>query len=253
MSDITLSVTGNVAEIVLTRPIALNALRLTMATELVEALERVAADRDVRAVVLRGDGRAFCAGGDIVEMASAPDPQKYLEDLVGAMNVVIQTIVELPIVVVAAVHGSVAGGGVGLMLAADIIVADSNTTFLPAYGKVALTPDCGVTALLPAAVGYPRALSFLVATSELTADSALSWGMISRVCEVGGASAVGMQIASEIARQPAHVSGATKQLLRMQFPHLSAALEREAVTIVHSSGSTEARHLIGAFASSTGV
>jgi 2-(1,2-epoxy-1,2-dihydrophenyl)acetyl-CoA isomerase len=249
--DIELSLHGDVAEIVLSRPDALNALRLSTATELIVALDRIAADRDVRVVLLRGQGRAFCAGGDIVEMASAPNTQEYLDELVRAMNVVIATIVQLPVIVVAAVHGSVAGGGIGLMLSTDIVVADSDTTFVPAYGAVALTPDCGVTALLPAAIGYPRALNFLVGASRLSAERALDWGMISQVCAPGEAGEVGLQIASGIARQPRDIAGITKRMLRSQVPQLASALEREALNIVQSSGTATARHLIGAFASSS--
>jgi 2-(1,2-epoxy-1,2-dihydrophenyl)acetyl-CoA isomerase len=249
--DIEFSLQGDVAEIVLSRPVALNALRPSTASQLIAALGRLAAGREVRAVLLRGEGRAFCAGGDIVEMASASNPQEYLDELVRAMNVVIETIVTLPVIVVAAVHGSVAGGGIGLMLSADIVVADSDTTFVPAYGAVALTPDCGVTALLPAAIGYPRALNFLVGASAMSAERALDWGMISQVCAPGEAGEVAMQIASEIARQPQDIAGVTKRMLRSQVPQLSISLEREARNIVQSSGSATARQRIGAFASSS--
>jgi 2-(1,2-epoxy-1,2-dihydrophenyl)acetyl-CoA isomerase len=247
-SSVLLDVSGGVATITLNRPDRLNALNLDLATNLNRAVHEIESRSDVNVVILRGAGRGFCAGGDIADMAAADDPSAFLERLVGEMNDAIAVLTELSAVVVSLVHGVVAGGGIGLMLAADIVLADPASRFLAAYPAIGLTPDCGMTVFLPQAVGTARALSFALSAEPLTAQLAFDWGMVTEVVDEGALDRRGNERASELATYPAQVVAQTRRLLRGDPADLRERLERERKSIAAMAGIEAAEELIGRFA-----
>ncbi|WP_063732865.1 enoyl-CoA hydratase/isomerase family protein [Streptomyces sp. RTd22] len=204
---------SGVARIVLARPAQANAVDLPTALAFAAAVER-AADPEVRAVLVRGEGRRFCAGGDVTAMAAAPDRAAYLEELAGTLDLALRRLAELDKPVVAAVQGAVAGAGLALMLSCDVIVSAASTKFLLAYADAGLTPDCGVSYLLPRAIGQQRALGLALTGRTLTADEAMAWGLINEVADDAALDDRALRLGEGLAAGPAFALGRTKHLMR---------------------------------------
>ena len=146
-------VRDSIARVTLNRPGQSNAFDLDTAREFSSVVERIAAS-EARAVLLTGNGPRFCAGGDVASMVVADDRAAYLRELATTLEAGLRAMSELPIPVIAAVQGAVAGAGLAVVLNADVVLASRSTKFLTAYAGIGLTPDCGVSYLLPRAVGH---------------------------------------------------------------------------------------------------
>lgn len=179
-STIAYALDGGIARIRLARPEILNALSPRVGHELTAALDRAVAD-GARVVLLSGEGRAFSAGGDLSD--AAPETQEQVREALAALQAPIKAIAALPIPVVAAVHGAIAGGGVGLALACDIVVAAQSAFFMLAFVHVGLAPEMGSAWLVAKSVGRARALELALMGDKLPAEKALEWGLITRVVE----------------------------------------------------------------------
>jgi enoyl-CoA hydratase/carnithine racemase len=242
-------VRDRVATIELNRPEAANALDLPMAIALNDAVVAVSSDSSVRAVLLLGGGRNFCAGGDVTAMAAAADRASYVLDLARTAHRVVLGIAELDVPVVAAVQGAAAGAGLALTLVADVVLAGASAKFLTAYSQVGLTPDCGTSWLLPRIVGLRRALELVLTDRRLTAAEALEWGLITSVGpdqEIGGSA---RQIAAQLAIGPSSALGTTRRLLRDGLARsLAEQLDIEAMTISRASLSPVAEASLSGFA-----
>ncbi|WP_427925138.1 enoyl-CoA hydratase/isomerase family protein [Streptomyces sp. cg40] len=208
---------AGVARIVLARPAVANAVDLPTARALGTAFGRAAADPDARAVLVSGEGKRFCAGGDVAAMAAAPDREAYLEELAGTLDGALRSLARLDKPVVAAVQGAVAGAGIALMLSCDLIVAAASTKFLLAYASVGLTPDCGVSYLLPRAVGQQRALELALTDRRLTADEARAWGLVAEVVDDDLCGERALKLGEQLAAGPAFALGQAKRLLRSSW------------------------------------
>ncbi|WP_460062514.1 enoyl-CoA hydratase/isomerase family protein [Streptomyces sp. YKOK-I1] len=235
-----------VVRIVLARPERANAVDLATARAFGAAVDRAARD-DVRAVVVLGEGRRFCAGGDVAAMAAAPDRPAYLERLATEFDEVLRRLAALPKPVVAGVRGAVAGAGLALMLSCDVIVSGASTKFVMAYADIGLTPDCGVSHLLPRAIGQQRALELALTGRVLTAAEAADWGLVSEVVDDESADARAVRLAERLAAGPAHALGQTRLLLRSQHPTREETGREEARVIARAVGGTEAKTLVDAF------
>lgn len=182
MTDsILLHVDGGLARVTFNRPAYLNAMDFEMGARWRDIAHAVTSDPAVGAVILDAAGPAFCAGGDVVAMGSSGASGS---DVTAAADVIhdgIRTFVESDKAIVAAVQGAVAGGGLGLMLTADYIVASESAKLLSKYANIGLTPDLGVSTLLPAAVGQRRALQLLLQDLTIDAATALDWGLVTEV------------------------------------------------------------------------
>lgn len=176
-------VEGAVALITINRPEASNAIDLPTAQALESAVARAGSDDGVRAVLLAGKGQRFCAGGDLASMMEAQDREGYVRELAVVLDRGLRSLAALPKPVVAAVQGAVAGAGLGAVLSSDLVVAARSTKFVFAYTAVGLTPDCGVSVLLPRAIGQQRALQLALVPRPLSAEQAQEWGMIAEVVE----------------------------------------------------------------------
>ncbi|BBC30908.1 hypothetical protein SGFS_022020 [Streptomyces graminofaciens] len=237
-----------VARIVLARPTKANAIDLPTAHALGVAVDR-AAQSDVRAVVVLAEGKRFCAGGDVAAMAAAPDRAAYVEQLAMTVDDVFQRLAGLSKPVVAAVRGAVAGAGLALMLSCDVIVSAASTKFLPAYADVGLTPDCGVSYLLPRAIGQQRALELVLTGRVLSAEEAREWGMVTEVVEDAFADARAVRLGERLAAGPAHALGETKRLLRSGQLTREQTGREEARVIAEAMGRAEATALVESFLS----
>ena len=224
---------GGVLELTLNRPEALNPLSLKMAAELDAAIAEAATDPEVRAVLLRGAGRAFCSGADLGGGDISATPEGRPDVLTGLReryNPLILALRRLPKPVVAAVGGAAAGVGCSLALACDQIVAAESSYFLLAFANIGLTVDGGASALLPARVGIARATEMAMLAERVPAPRALEWGLINRVVADDRLVAEASELAGRLAVGPTLSYAATKELLNAHaYPDLEAQLDREAL------------------------
>ncbi|MEV3914651.1 enoyl-CoA hydratase/isomerase family protein [Streptomyces canus] len=240
-----------VARIVLARPTTANAVDLPTAHALGAAVDR-AAQPDVRAVVVLGEGRRFCAGGDVAAMAAARDRAAYVEELATTLDDVFRRLAGLSKPVVAAVRGAVAGAGLALMLSCDVIVSAASTKFLLAYADVGLTPDCGVSYLLPRAIGQQRALDLALTGRVLTAEESRQWGLVTEVVDDASVDARAVRLGERLATGPTHAFGETKRLLRSGQMTREQTGREEARVIADAMGRAEATALVDSFVSRGG-
>jgi 2-(1,2-epoxy-1,2-dihydrophenyl)acetyl-CoA isomerase len=222
---------GAVATVTLNRPDKLNALTQVMSDELVDVFTGIARDQSVRAVLLTGAGRGFCAGQDLTEFETSyragdrPDIQAHLER---SYHRLIPVIVETPQPVIAAVNGVAAGAGVSLAVACDIRVASEEARFIQAFVRIGLVPDSGGTWLLPRVVGYPRALEMSMTGEPVDAQHALDIGLATHVYPADSFAREARDLAARLAALPTRALAATKRLMRENLGvDLAAALESE--------------------------
>jgi 2-(1,2-epoxy-1,2-dihydrophenyl)acetyl-CoA isomerase len=197
--------------ITLNRPERLNALTAEMAEALMEALEAAEQDRTCRALLLTGAGRGFCAGQDLTEIAEASAAE--IGDLLDAYNPVILKLRALPIPVICAVNGVAAGAGANLALACDIVLAAQSASFLQAFAKIGLIPDCGGTWLLPRLIGEARARGLSMLAEPVSAETAAEWGMIWRAVADEQLMREAEALAARLAAGPTAALGLIKQAL----------------------------------------
>jgi 2-(1,2-epoxy-1,2-dihydrophenyl)acetyl-CoA isomerase len=242
---------NNVATITMNRPDALNALSMQLTRDLDSAFRRTIID-DVRAVVLTGNGRAFCSGGDLREMKSMWEKEgrieAFLEDPLGALHGVIRLIREIPIPVVAAVNGVCAGAGVNFALACDIVIAASDASFREAFVRIGLSPDCGGTFFLPRAVGEKIAAELFMTGDAVPAERALSIGMINRVVPPSELGVEAANFAAKLAASATGSIGRIKQMLNASFSNdLAAQLALEHECQIESGKSEDFKEGVAAF------
>lgn len=174
----------SVANIIFNRPEAMNTYNHHMGEELLKITEDLLWDNTIRAVLLKGSGPVFMAGGDITFFKERQDqmPKGTLE-LVRQLAGAIQNLQNMHKIVLAAVHGAVAGAGVSLMLAADLVIAHEHTKFTLAYSGIGTSPDGGASYFLPRLVGDKKAMELLLFSNRFNAMQALEWGMINKVSD----------------------------------------------------------------------
>ena len=202
-----------VARITLNRPDVLNSVNGGMARELRDALNAIARDRSLRAVLLTGAGRAFCAGQDLAEASplkdgSLPDLGDFVRE---RYNPIVRAIRGLEKPVVGAVNGVAAGAGANLALACDILFAASTATFIQSFAKIGVIPDSGGTFLLPRIVGLQRATALAMLADKVTAEQALAWGMVYRVVEPAALADAAFATTRYLATQPTKGLGLMKR------------------------------------------
>ena len=241
---------GAVTRITLNRPDKLNALTQVMSDELVDAFTRLRDDPEVRAVILTGAGRGFCAGQDLTEFEAAyragerPDIEAHLKR---SFHRLIPLIVTTPKPVIAAVGGVAAGAGVSLAVACDVRIASDEARFIQAFVKIGLVPDSGGTWLLPRVIGYPNALELSITGDPIEAGRALALGLVSRVVPPSDLDQEVAAYTSRLASMPTAAVAATKELMRDALGlDLEEALRREGAA--QSRMGQTADHLEGVMA-----
>jgi 2-(1,2-epoxy-1,2-dihydrophenyl)acetyl-CoA isomerase len=240
-----LSATQNgVCTITLNRPETLNALETGLLVALKQALDGAANDAGVRAVVITGAGRGFCAGADLV--ASMP---KAGGDISGAAtrigeglrthyHPIITLIRAMPKPVITAVNGPAAGAGMSIALSGDIILAAKSASFLQAFAKIGLIPDAGSTYFLPRSVGQIRARALAMLAEKISAEEALQMGMVWRVFDDESLLPEAMKIATKMATMPTQAYALMKRALNESLDNnLADQLELEA-TLQSEAGKT---------------
>lgn len=219
-----------VSRITLDRPDVLNSFNARMASELREALDAAAADDAVRAVLLTGAGRGFCAGQDLAEVSPRPDGSlPDLGEIVARQyNPVIRAIRAIEKPVVAAVNGVAAGAGANLAFACDIVIAAEEASFIQSFSRIGLIPDSGGTFILPRLVGMARATALAMLGDRLTAPKALEWGLIWQVVPFATLAETARAVAAQLATQPTRGLGLIKRGLDRSWANdLDAQLDLE--------------------------
>jgi len=212
MSDILFTTDTGVATITLNRPDVLNSFNRSMARDLREAIDRVAVDDALRAVVLTGAGRGFCAGQDLAEAMPKDGAMPDLGDIVrDSYNPVIRAIRELEKPVLCAVNGVAAGAGANLAFACDIVFAAANATFIQSFAKIGVIPDSGGTFILPRIVGLHRATVMTMLAEKMTATQARDWGLVYMVTELEALLDTATGVARQLAVQPTRALGLIKR------------------------------------------
>jgi 2-(1,2-epoxy-1,2-dihydrophenyl)acetyl-CoA isomerase len=243
-----LEVAGGIARLRLARPDAANTIDLPTARALQDAVEGLADDPAVRAVLLTGEGRMFCGGGDLTAFAAEPDLPRHLRAVTDALHMAVIRLGRLRAPVVAAVQGSAAGAGFSLACAADLVLVGESARFVPAYTKIGLSPDGSLTATLPRLVGQRRAAELLLTNRTLDAVEAVEWGIATRVVPDDRLLAEATALAEELASGPVGSYGVVKRLLRSTWLlPLEAQLVEEAQALSDRAGTAEGREGIAAF------
>lgn len=241
---------SGIARLTLNRPSAANAMDLEFLRTLHSTLMRCRADARVRAVLLAGNGRNFCAGGDVRAFASQGEHlSTYLSETVGWMQAVASALIALPAPVVAAVQGVAAGGaGFGLVCASDFVVAGKSARFVAPGTGLGMAPDAGTSVTLVNLVGLRKAMVMLLNNMAVSADEALDMGLITRVVADAEIEDSAHELASDLASGPRKAIAATKRLLWEGLG--SGVMERmpaEACTVSELSKTRDVREGLAAF------
>lgn len=241
MALVNYEIDNGVATLTLNLPHKLNPIARDLLVELRESLERAANDRNVRAVVLTGAGKAFCVGADLSAMTQAPEARTLGDETAEWMqsitNPLILQLRAMPVPVVSAVNGPAAGAGVGLALAADVVVAANSAYFYLSFlPKLGISLDLGGSWFLPRLVGPARAMGMALLDERLSAEKAAQWGLIWASVPDDMLTHEAHQIAQRLARIPAHAVQearrafeiAERQTLEQQL-HYESERQRELV------------------------
>ncbi|MCG6566848.1 enoyl-CoA hydratase/isomerase family protein [Tessaracoccus sp. ZS01] len=242
------SIDDGLAHLTLNRPERLNAFNADLARAWEKATVDITSRSDVGAILIDGAGPGFCAGGDVIDMATTMGSPSDLEELAHTINRGIRALTESSIPVVAAVHGVTAGGGLGVLLSSDYVVAAAGARIGSRYANIGLTPDLSVTAQLSRAVGTRRALQLVLSDRMLTAEEAQCWGLVAEVVRGEGYATRAHAVARSWLDGAASAYGEAKRLIRSSCSRSFAdQLDEEARTIAASFGTDEARDRINAF------
>lgn len=228
---------GGVASLTLNRPDKLNAFTAAMHEELREAMHRLRADASVRALLITGNGRGFCAGQDLSErvMKDGSGPFDLGSTLESNYNPLVKGLRELPFPVICAVNGVAAGAGCNFALACDIVIAARSASFIEVFSRIGLIPDAGGTYVLPRLVGMARAMGMSLTTEPVSAEQAAAWGLIWKCVDDDQLAGTAHELAQRFAAGPTLAYGLIKQALNAspantleQQLALEATLQRRA-------------------------
>jgi len=216
-----------VLKITLNRPDKFNSFNREMALQLIAALDGATNDNTVRAILLTGEGKAFCAGQDLSEAIdpNGPGIQRIVEEHYNPIILKIRNI-EKP--VIAAVNGVAAGAGANIALACDIVLAAKSASFIQAFSKIGLIPDSGGTFTLPRLVGFQLASALMITGDKLNAEDAKGYGMVYKIFEDAELQSKALEFTNNIATMPTKAIGLTKRLLNESVTNnLQQQLNRE--------------------------
>lgn len=237
---------GDVWRITLNRPEAGNALTPVLAEQLATAF----ADRpaQARAVLLLGNGPRFCVGGDVQGFGAAEDPGTFVGQLAHDWHEAIRVLLATPVPVVAGVQGAVAGAGLGLIGACDVVVCARGTKLRPGYGALGFSPDGGSSWALTRALGAARALELMLTNGTVSAADAHLLGLVGRLVDDADLRTAAIALAHEIAAGPVRAMVRTRALVRRAAVRtLEEQLDDEARLIAESAADPEGREGVRAF------
>jgi 2-(1,2-epoxy-1,2-dihydrophenyl)acetyl-CoA isomerase len=248
---IQLDMRGKVGMIILNRPESLNALTTQVGQEFLAAVAE-AREREARAIVVTGAGRAFCAGGDLREMQKIAEQEgkveAFFDEPLRLLNECILLIRHSPLPFVAAVNGAASGGGCNLALACDLVIAGESARFNQAFIKIGLVPDCGGSFILPRLVGWKRAAELMITGDVISSSRAFEMGMINAVVPDDELISQALAMAEKLAQAPTAAIGRIKELLEASATNdYGGQLELERKTQIQSGKTKDFREGVAAF------
>ena len=248
-----LAIEGPIATITLNRPSAFNSIDLSIAKRLEQISAEIEASDDIRVLVIQGEGRAFCAGGDLqtIGAAAATDTvAPVVGELLRHYHAFITTLRRMPKIVLASVHGSAAGAGMSLAFVADLCIAAEDAKFTPAYAKLGVSPDGGGTVGVVASVGPRRALQIYLAEDGFSAAQAYDWGLVAKVVPAAELKAATRELAHRLAQNAPAGLAATKALIhRAAVTPIEQQLDAERDAIIDCMHTDEFRVAVKKFTS----
>ncbi len=245
---IEVKIENNVAWISLNRPEVFNSFNREMALQLQKALDDCATNSNVRALIITGTGKAFCAGQDLKEVTDPelnPGFRKILEE---HYNPIIQKIRTIEKPIIAAVNGVAAGAGANIALACDIVVATEQASFIQAFSKIGLVPDSAGTFFLPRLIGFQKASALMMLGDKVSAPEALTIGMIYKIFPIALFEEEVKILAENLAQMPTKAIGLTKRLLNQSMGNnLEQQLKLESDLQIEASSSYDYNEGVTAF------
>jgi 2-(1,2-epoxy-1,2-dihydrophenyl)acetyl-CoA isomerase len=242
---------GAAAKLELNRPDRMNAWNKPLGFELMDAVQALAADADVRAVMITGAGRAFSSGADLkdgTDQTPEGHPDVY-SVLTGRYHPIITGLRSMAKPVIAAVNGAAAGIGLSLALACDLVLAAESSYFLLAFVNIGLVPDGGSSLLVPSRIGFARAAELAMLGERLPAPKALDWGLINQVWPDDQLAAKADELVAKLAAGPTgSYAGTKRQLNRWLYEQIDAQLEFEAQIQQEMAASADFAEGVAAFA-----
>jgi len=243
------AVRDSIARITLNRPDTANAINIDMARDLMHAALQCDEDPAIRAVIITGTGRMFCAGGDLKSFAAHDEDLSYhLKEVTTYLHAAMSRFTRMDAPIVAAVNGTAAGAGMSLACACDLVLAAESARFTMAYTRAGLTPDGSSTYFLPRIVGLKRALELTLTNRLLSAQEACEWGIVTRVVPDTNLPAEAEALAAQLASSATGALGAAKRLLHSGWTEtLETQMELETRAIAAQAQTTDGREGITAF------
>ncbi len=246
--DNEIKIENNVAYLTLNRPEVFNSINREMALRFQEELDSCETNDEVRAIVIIGNGKAFCAGQDLKEVTSPelnPGFKKILEE---HYNPIITRIRKIDKPIIAAVNGVATGAGANIALACDVVVASSTANFIQAFSKIGLIPDSGGTFFLPRLIGFQKASALMMLGDKISANEAEKLGMIYKVFSSESFEEEVEKLAINMAQMPTKALGFIKQLLNESMTNtLEEQLEIESKLQIESAQSEDYSEGVNAF------
>jgi len=248
MTSILLKIENNIAWITLNRPEVFNSFNREMALLLQSQLDACESNPEVRAIVITGSGKAFCAGQDLKEVTSPelnPGFKKILEE---HYNPIISRIRKIEKPIIAAVNGVAAGAGANIALACDVVVASEEASFIQAFSKIGLIPDSAGTFFLPRLIGFQKASALMLLGDKVLAEEASTLGMIYKMFSSKDFNTEVLVLAETLAKMPTKALGMTKRLLNQSLANdLNAQLELESKLQIEAAQSEDYAEGVNAF------
>jgi enoyl-CoA hydratase/carnithine racemase len=247
---VTCATEGAIARITLTRPDARNAIDPEWVRQLDDAVRACAGNSGIRAVLITAAGITFTVGGDLDHFAAHVDRlSEELEQMVGGYHRSLSALAELPVPVVCAAQGAIAGGGLGLLWCSDVVLLADDAKLATGFAQLGLSGDGGSSWYLPRLIGLRRSLQLILQGQALSAAEALAWNLVDRVVPRDDLAAEAEATAEALASGPTAAYGAMRRLIRRSFETgLAAGLDAELHSIVGGGATADGREGIAAFA-----
>jgi 2-(1,2-epoxy-1,2-dihydrophenyl)acetyl-CoA isomerase len=244
------AVEDGVARLVLNRPESNNAIDLPLAEEFLTLARAIKADPRVRAVLISGNGASLSVGGDLPFMVEVggEDLDSLLRRMTTPFHEAFRILSEIDAPIVTAAHGAIAGGGLGFVYAADVVIASRNTRFVTAFADVGVSGDGGGTWHLPRLIGTARATRIMLENRPISASEALEWGLVSEVVDDEAVLETALALATRLAEGPTRAFAHMRRLLREGATNdLTGQLRAETEAVVSCGSTTDARTAMAAF------
>jgi 2-(1,2-epoxy-1,2-dihydrophenyl)acetyl-CoA isomerase len=247
---LTYALDNHVATITITRPKAFNALDEKLSKDLYDVASHCGYDKDVRAVIITGEGdKAFCAGGDVASFAAmGEDASRRMANMTTHLHTAISRFSWMAAPTIAAVNGVAAGAGLSLMACCDLAIAADHASFTSAYTKIGMTPDGSSTYFLPRLIGHRRTMELYLTNRVLNAAEAREWGLVNSVVKASDLMAAAQEMAANIAAGAPLANAGVKRLMMLTANEsLETQMERETRSIAAMAASRDGQEGFASF------